>query len=211
MRIQDSVLAALGTLRTSQGRWPQAEAYLQQALMLQQQRGDKLAQCETTYKLGLLAYHQGHYEQVLPILEPAWENAFENEFGRWLYNIAWLIGLAFQQQGKLGAFNYFGLAILLTLQDNNQQKYQAFVAEVTADLQQLVNAGEHASALACGQQLLHQLQDEAWREWSAPAIAHFAQFCASIHDDSDGGNLEERTNLSAKECSVDDTELLPDE
>ena len=186
--IQDSALAALGTLRTSQQQWAEAETYLQQALALQQQRGDKLAQCETVYKLGLLAYNQGHYEQVLSILEPAWENAFANEFGRWLYNIAWLIGLAFQRQGKIGAYNYFGLAILLTLQYGNQQKYQTYVAELTSGLQQVVNAGGQESALACCEQLLHQLKDEAWCEWSAPAIAHFSQVCTKICEHADSGN-----------------------
>lgn len=173
IRLQDFALGAWGTLRMMQERWAEAETLFQQTLALQKQRGDLHAQVETIYKLGLLAYRRGQYDAVLAIIEPGWELAFAHAYGRWLHNIAWLMGMTFEQQGKIGAFNYYATALVIALQYDLTQRYQACVTELTNGIERLVHEGEHAAALDVCNQLLGQLRQEAWAEWSAPTIEHF--------------------------------------
>jgi tetratricopeptide (TPR) repeat protein len=147
IRLQDSAIGALGTLRMAQNRLDEAQALLQEALALQKKRGDTHAQVETIYKLGQAAYEQERYDRILDILTPGWELALENDYGRWLFDMALLLGHAARDQLDPGGINYYAVAVGLACQYESE-RYLREGLEVLVDLfVSALERGKRAEAL----------------------------------------------------------------
>jgi tetratricopeptide (TPR) repeat protein len=106
LRTRDRVLAALGFFRTLQARWAEAESFLQEALVLQQERQDHFAQVETIFKLGVLAYNRHEYKRVSIVTEPGWILAQNYNYGQWLIRFAFLCSDAAKSQSSPAMFRY---------------------------------------------------------------------------------------------------------
>ena len=182
VRLQDQTIGALGTLRMAQERWTEAETLLREALDLQQQRSDTHAQVETMYKLGWVAHKQGQHERVLPIIEPAWELAQEYEYGRWLFDIAQLVGHAARAQNDPGAANYYAAAVAIACQYEDRYHLREgldYLGEVVASA---VKSGKHQEALELCKYLIEFWLKEEWRNWTEPAIAYIKSTSRAIHN-----------------------------
>lgn len=182
VRLQDQTIGALGTLRMAQERWTEAEPLLRKALALQQQRGDMHAQVETLYKLGWVAYKQGQHERVLPIIEPAWELAQEHEYGRWLFDLAQLIGHAARAQNDPGATNYYAAAVAIACQYEDRYHLREGLNYLGELVARAVESGEHQEALEFCEYLTEFWAKEEWRDWTGPAIAYIKATSGAIHN-----------------------------
>jgi tetratricopeptide (TPR) repeat protein len=169
-RLADSIRSALGTLRTAQARWADAEALLQEALQGQAARGDAFAQVETTYKLGILARERGDAGNLLAIVQPGWELAQEHGYVRWLTNIAWLLGDAALEESDFVAFNYYGAAVAVALEHEDQSRFDKGMSILYAHIDSLLAAKRTEHALALCHHLVEFWQSDPFGAEIAPAV-----------------------------------------
>lgn len=180
VQLQEAALGALATLRMMAERWDEAEDYLRQALGLQKRRGDLHAQVETTYKFAIIAKERGQYEQVASILQPAWELAQEHGYGRWLVNMAWLLGdTAFEQQ-EPGAYNYYATAVGIARQYQDEERYRKGLDILTDHIADPVSGQQaHAARQLC-QYLIGYWIEQGWESLLEEAIASLHALAAKI-------------------------------
>lgn len=180
VQLQEAALGALATLRMMAERWDEAEDYLRQALGLQKRRGDLHAQVETTYKFAIIAKERGQYEQVASILQPAWELAQEHGYGRWLVNMAWLLGdTAFEQQ-EPGAYNYYATAVGIARQYQDEERYRKGLDILTDHIADLASGQQaHAARQLC-QYLIGYWIEQGWESLLEEAIASLHALAVTI-------------------------------
>lgn len=170
-RLHDTAVGALGTMRMLQKRWDEAEALIRHALNSQQERGDLHAQVESTYKLGLLANERGDYASVLGIVEPAWELAQNQGYGRWLYSIANMLGDSAEQMDDPGAFHYYATAVLAAARFENSARFEQGMELLEERVERLVALGRLADAQEFIAYLIDFCQTHPWAESAGPVVA----------------------------------------
>ncbi|MBK9094159.1 MAG: hypothetical protein IPM84_15575 [Anaerolineae bacterium] len=164
-----------------QERWAEADVLLQEALTLQRQRQDTHAQVETIYKLAMIAKAQGRSEeQLVEILRPAWELAQEHGYGRWLVNMAWLLGDAVFEQGASGAYNYYATAAVIARQYEDEERYLESIKMLAERIAELVSHGQDHNAHFLCQYLIDYRRENGWEEWVEDAIDTLIQLAATI-------------------------------
>ncbi|HNS03125.1 MAG TPA: tetratricopeptide repeat protein [Anaerolineae bacterium] len=165
LHVQEAALSALGTLRMRQERWAEAEALLHDALAVQRQRQDPLAEVETHYKFAMIAHAQGQSEEELvEILRPAWELAQEHGYGRWLVNMAWLLGDAAFEQGATGAYNYYATASVIARQYEDEARYRKSVDTLAQHVTRSVELGEPERASFLARYVIDYWRDNGWAD-----------------------------------------------
>lgn len=179
-RLQDKALGALGTLCLLQQRWAEAEALLCETLTLQERRGDAYAQVETRYKLGRLAREQGQNEQVRALVEPAWELALEHDYGRWLVDLARLLGDAARELDDPAGLNYYAAAVVFACQYGDERRFQSSLAFLGRLLADSVKVGKTEATLEVCQYLADFWGREEWQEWTGPAITYIKATAEAI-------------------------------
>ncbi len=180
LRVLDSALGALGTMRMQQRRWDEAGELIHQALESQQARGDLHAQVESIYKLGLLANEQGDYSAVLGIVEPAWEIAQEQGYGRWLYAIANLLGDSAEEIGDPGTFHYYATAVLAGARFDIPTRFEQGMALLEDRVAQIVAAGRLADAQEFITYLIDFCQNHPWAESAEPVVARLGRLAEQL-------------------------------
>ncbi|MBP8122131.1 MAG: tetratricopeptide repeat protein [Caldilineaceae bacterium] len=170
-RLEDAALGASGTLHMMKKEWDIAAELFAQALERQRERGDVHAQVETMYKQGLLASERGDFDAVLPAIETAWEIAMEQDYGRWLFAIAMLMGDTAEQIEDPGAFNYYVTAVLAALKHQDSRRFVQGVAVLKERIQQLTDLGRVSDAHEFVDYLVGYCHDHPWAEWAEPLIS----------------------------------------
>ena len=169
-RLLDTAVGALGTMRMLQECWDEAGELIRQALESQRVRGDLHAQVESTYKLGLLANEQGEYGAVLGLVEPAWDIAQAQGYGRWLYAIANLLGDSAEEMGDPGAFHYYATAVLAAAKFDNPTRFEQGMALLEDRVGQIVAAGRLDDAREFIVYLSDFCRTHPWAEWAETVI-----------------------------------------
>jgi tetratricopeptide (TPR) repeat protein len=181
LHVQEAALSALGTLRMKQERWAEAEALLHDALAVQRQRQDPLAEVETHYKFAMIAHAHGQSEeQLVEILRPAWDLAQEHGYGRWLVNMAWLLGDAAFEQGASSAYNYYATAAVIARQYEDETRYRKSVDTLAQHVTRLVELGEPERAQWLCRHVVEYWRDNGWTEFAADGIARLNALATAI-------------------------------
>lgn len=183
MQLQEAALGAMATLRMMAARWDEAEDYLDQALVFQRQRGDLRAQVETAYKFAIIAKERGQYQQVRSILQPAWELAQEHGYGRWLVNMAWLLGDAAFEQREPGAYNYYAVAVGIARQYQDEERYRKGLDILINHIANLASGRQAQTARELCQYLIAYWIEQGWQSLLEDAIAALTALTATMQID----------------------------
>lgn len=182
LHVQEAALSALGTLRMRQERWAEAEALLRKALAVQRQRQDLLAQVETFYKFAMIAHAQGQSEeQLVEILRPAWALAQEHAYGRWLVNMAWLLGDAAFEEGATSGYNYYATAAVIARQYEDETRYRKSVDTLAQHVTRLIELGEPERASFLAEYVINYWRDNGWAELVGAGIDQLTRLTSRVH------------------------------
>lgn len=179
-RLQDTAIGALGTVRILQQRWSEADILINKALARQRERGDLYAQVESLYKLGMLANEQGHYDEVLRILDEAWEIAWDQEYGRWLYAIASLAGQSAEELGHPGAYNYYATAVLAALKFSYPERFEESMGLLEQHIYTLAELGQNEIAKTLIHYLMDYCQNHPWGHVAEPVLKQLKRILTAL-------------------------------
>lgn len=168
LRIRDRILAAMGYFRTLQQRWDEAAYYLQEALTLQQQRGDHFAQVETYFKLGVLSFNRGDYASVNRVTEPGWHLAQTYDYGVWLIRLAFLCADAAKWQRSPALFRYYTVAWYYAKCYDQPNVAHEAETHIFDYLQKVDTTGDPKAIEELHDWLVEIWNEEPWCNWITP-------------------------------------------